>query len=103
MTFLNLSERDQLDITKLHASASDLYRARTWAEYLLKKKWYRKPWSGGATYGHQSAYITAIVVAYGRVFAPGRNGQKFPSKLIDYGAEDWALHERLLEMRNAVY
>jgi hypothetical protein len=103
MAYLNLSERDRLDITKLHASVSDLHNAQTWAKHLLKKKWYRRPWSRGATDSHQSAYITAIVVAYGRVFSTGRNGRKFPAKLIDYDSDDWELHERMLRMRHEIY
>lgn len=103
MTFLPISEPDRLSITKLHASASDMEVARTWAKHLVKKKWFRKPWSRGATYSHQSAYVTAIVVAYGRVFASGRGGVNFPKRLIDYDAAEWALHGRLLEMRHKVY
>lgn len=103
MAFLPISEHDRLTITKLHASASDLGTARTWAEHLLKKKWFRKSWSRGKTYGHQSAYVTALVVAYGRVFATGRGGFGFPKRLIDYNTDEWALHERLLETRNKVY
>ncbi len=103
MAFLEIDERDRLDMTKLHASISDLHKAVTWARHILKKKWYRGPWSRGQTYSHQSAYITSIVMAYGRVFSSGRNGRKFPERLIDYDDDDWALHQRLLEMRNAVY
>ncbi|KTT99045.1 hypothetical protein NS355_07855 [Sphingomonas yabuuchiae] len=103
MAFLEISERDRLDMTKLHASISDLSKAVTWAQHVMKKKWYRGPWSRGQTYSHQSAYITSIVMAYGRVFASGRNGRRFPEKLIQYDDSEWALHHRLLEMRNAVY
>ena len=103
MTFLPLSDRDRLVITKLHASGSDLAAASGWATHLLKKKWFRKPWSRGATYSHQSAYITAIVAAYGRVFASGRGGFGFPMRLIDYDGAEWALHKRLLEMRHKIY
>ena len=103
MAFLPISDRDRLTITKLHASASDLGSVRVWAEHLIKKKWFRKPWSRGATYIHQSAYVTALVSAYGRVFAGGRGGFGFPRRLIDYDTNEWALHERLLDMRNKVY
>ena len=103
MAFLEISGRDRLDLTMLHAAMSDLNQATIWAEHIMKKKWYRRPWSRGATYSHQSAYVTAIVMAYGRVFSKGRNGRRFPEKLIDYDADDRALHERLLDMRNAVY
>lgn len=103
MSFLPLSERDRLTITKLHASASDLTAASAWAAHLLKKKWFRKPWSRGATYSHQSAYITSIVVAYGRVFANGRGGFGFPVRIVDYDATELDLHKRLLDMRHKVY
>ncbi len=73
MAFLEISERDRLEMTKLHASISDLSKAVTWVKHVMKKKWYRGPWSRGQTYSHQSAYITSIVMAYGRVFLPEAN------------------------------
>lgn len=64
MSFLPIEERDQRLLTKLQASSSDLGFAQVcWAEHLLAKKWFRMPWSRGKIYTHQSAYVTAIVVA----------------------------------------
>lgn len=97
------STSDRLEITKLHASISDLRKAVTWARHILTKKWCRGRCSSGQTYSRQSTYVPSIVMAYGRVFASGRNGRKFPERLIEYDNDDRALHQRLLEMRNAVY
>lgn len=103
MSYLPIGERDQRLLTKLHASASDLSYARFWAEHLLAKKWFRMPWSRGKIYRHQSAYVTAIVVAYARVFAPGRGGYPFPQRLVKFDDDERQLHERLLGMRHKIY
>lgn len=103
MSYLQLGERDQRLLTKLHASASDLSHARFWAEHLLAKKWFRMPWSRGKIYAHQSAYVTAIVVAYARVFATGRGGYAFPQRLVKFDDDERLLHERLLGMRHKIY
>lgn len=103
MGVLKLSAIDQKNFTKLYASADDVSVARQWAQHLQKKKWYRRPWSWGKIYLHQSAYVTAIVVAYGRVFSVGRGGFNFPKRLVPYDAVEWDLHHRLLDMRDKVH
>lgn len=103
MAVVQLSVRDAQLFTRLYVAADDISVARQWAEHLKKKKWYRRPWSRGKIYLHQSAYVTAIVVAYGRVFAPGRNGLNFPKRLVPYDAAEKGLHERLLELRHKVH
>lgn len=103
MSYLSIGERDQRLLTKLHASASDLSYARFWAEHLLAKKWFRMPWSRGKIYRHQSAYVTAIVVAYARVFAHGRGGHSFPQRLVKFDDRERQLHDRLLGMRHKIY
>lgn len=100
---LELSDKDRRTFTKLYASADDIAVARRWAEHIQKKRWFRQPWSGGKIYLHQSAYVTALVVAYGRVFAVGRGGFDFPKRLIPYDAAERDLHERLIELRNKVH
>ena len=77
--------------------------AREWAQHIQKKRWFRHPWSRGKTYLHQSAYITALVVAYGRVFASGRSAYNFPKRLIRYDKVELELHNRLLELRHKVH
>jgi hypothetical protein len=103
MAIVQLGEREARLFTKLYVSANDISLARQWAEHLQKKKWYRRPWSRGKIYLHQSAYVTAIVVAYGRVFAPGRGQFNFPERLIPYDVAEWDLHKRLLELRHSVH
>ncbi|WEQ54782.1 hypothetical protein LV564_11460 [Komagataeibacter nataicola] len=95
---------DRQTVTKLVASASDIGFARDAAEHLLKKKWYnRMPWSRGKVYFHQSAYVTTLVVSYGRVFEVGKRGYNFPNKLLRYEADEKVLHTKLLSLRNKVH
>jgi len=103
MTLLTLRDADRRLFTKLYASADDLKMAREWAEHIQKRKLFRNPWSRGKVYLRQAAYVTALVVAYGRVFAVGRGGFKLPKRLIPYETEEWDLHRRLLELRNKVH
>ena len=100
---VKLSDNDRRAFTKLYASADDIVVARRWAEHIQKKNWFRQPWSRGTIYLHQSAYVTALVVAYGRVFEVGRGGFDFPKRLIPYDAAERDLHKRLLELRNKVH
>jgi hypothetical protein len=103
MTLLKLSEPDRKLYTKLYASADDLRLARQWAEHIQKKRYFLKPWARGKVYLRQSAYVTALVVAYGRVFASGRGGYKFPKRLMPYRDAEWNLHQRLLDLRHKVH
>jgi len=101
---LEMSVHDRQTVTKLVASATDIGFARDAAEHLLKKKWYdRMPWSRGKVYFHQSAYVTTLVVSYGRVFEVGKRGYNFPKKLLQYEAAEKALHAKLLNLRNKVH
>ena len=61
------------------------------------------PWSRGKIYFHQSAYVTTLVVSYGRVFEVGKRGYNFPRKLLKYEAAEKALHAKLLTLRNKVH
>src|SRR3546814_19279515 len=97
--FLELSKRDKLLIKKLHASGTDIKLARAYAEEIIKKNWFRPPWSRGKGYIHQGAYVTALVVSYGRPFAPGRGGFTFPRNVIPYGEDEFSLHDRSEERR----
>jgi hypothetical protein len=98
-----LSENDKLLVTKLHASGADIRQARAYAFEIMKKNWFRMPWSRGKGYFHQGAYVTALVVSYGRPFATGRGGYRFPSKLIPYSQQELELHQRLLKQRSKIY
>lgn len=101
---LEMSSHDRQTVTKLVASATDIGFARDAAEHLFKKKWYdRMPWSRGKIYFHQSAYVTTLVVSYGRVFEVGKRGYNFPKKLLQYEATEKALHVKLLTLRNKVH
>lgn len=99
-----LSNHEAKTFTRLHFAAEDLAHARMWARQLLDKNWVSKgPWSRGKGYLHQSAFVTAMIVAYGRVFSIGKSGMTFPKKLIPYDADEMSFHDFLLEMRNKTY
>ncbi|RYF39646.1 MAG: hypothetical protein EOO38_22990 [Cytophagaceae bacterium] len=100
---LALSEHDARLYKKLWASSRDITLAQQYAEHINKKGWYRQPWSKGAIYFQQSAYVTSMVVSYGRPFATGRNGVSFPGRLLGYTGADKALHEKMLTLRHEIY
>jgi hypothetical protein len=103
MHALPLSDTDRKLFKKLYASAQDIRMARHCAEHIEKKQLYRPPYARGKIYLNQGTYVTALVVAYGRVFAGGRGGYGFPKRLMPYDADELALHERLLLLRNKIY
>lgn len=100
---LALSEHDAQLYKKLWASARDIRLAQQYAEHIDKKDWYREPWSRGTGYFQQSAYVTSMVVSYGRPFITGRTGIAFPKRLVRYGPDDASLHRKLLTLRNEIY
>lgn len=88
----------------LHVAQQDLSQAAFFCDHLLHKGWTREPWEGTwQTYLHQSAYVTAMVVAYCRPFTVSKGWPKFPTRLVRLNPEEKALHDRLLDLRNEVY
>ena len=100
---LSLMDRDKRLYMKLYTSRSDIDFARDCAKHILKKGWFREPWSRGTIYFQQSVYVTSLAVSYSRPFAIGRNGHAFPNRLIPYTSEEGAFHNHLLDLRNKVH
>lgn len=88
----------------LHVALQDLRQAAFFADHLLTRGWHFEPWEAHwRTYNHQTAYMTAMVVAYCRPFTPSRGWPKFPAKLLRLDAAQKQMHARLLDLRNEVY
>ncbi len=88
----------------LHVAQQDLSQAAFFCNHLQQQGWTREPWEGTwQTYLHQSAYVTAMVVAYCRPFAVSKGWPKFPMRLVRLDTEGKAMHHRLLDLRHAVY
>lgn len=100
----DFTERDRSLYQRLYVAQDDLRQAAYFAEYLLKKGWHFQPWEKRwTTYMQQSAFTTALVVAYARPFTESRGWPKLPKRLVTYTAEQKMLHQRVLALRNEVY
>ena len=89
---------------KLDSAMDDLLLARSYGEYILKKNWKAKPWIRGSIYLQQSAFVSAMVVAYGRVFTRSIGWPSLPNYFMDiYDADEYSLHHRIIEKRNKLY
>lgn len=101
---LALNDRDKRLYTKLFVSGQDIGYARQCAVLLRKKGWHHRPWERrGSIYFQQSAFTTALVVAYARVFKESRGMTNFPERLLGYTAAEKQLHKRLITLRDEVY
>ncbi|WP_145927220.1 hypothetical protein [Jeongeupia sp. USM3] len=89
----------------LYVSQQDLSQAAFFAQHLLDKALHFEPWEARwQSYLHQGAYMTAMVVAYGRPFTESRGYPRFPAKLLqNLTPEEKDLHSSLLSLRNKIY
>ncbi len=88
----------------LHVAQLDLSQAAFFADHLITQGWHFETWeTNWRTYLHQSAYVTAMVVAYSRPFTESRGWPKFPTRLLQLDPDKKKLHKRLLDLRNQVY
>ncbi|MEJ2621750.1 MAG: hypothetical protein P8163_16280 [Candidatus Thiodiazotropha sp.] len=96
--------RDRALFDRLYVAQEDLRQAMSFASMILKKGWHFQPWEKRQTiYIQQSAYTTALVVAYSRPFTESRGWPKLPMRLMKYNEEQKQLHKRVLSLRNEVY
>ncbi len=99
-------EQDHSLYELLYVAQEDLDQASFYARHLLKKGWHFVLWESRrrwTTYMQQSAYTTALVVAYSRPFVESRGWPKFPRRLIQYSPNQKKLHESVLNLRHEVY
>jgi hypothetical protein len=100
---LALNDRDKRLYTKLFVSNSDIEYAQRCAGQLKKKGWHHRPWDRrGSVYFQQSAFTTALVVAYARVFKRSIGMTNFPQRLLGYSAAEKQLHSKLIALRDEV-
>ena len=88
-----------------YAGQQDLDQAAFYANHLQSKGWYLEPWEGSwQNYLHQAAYVTSMVICYGRPFTESRGWPKFPKRILRVLiTEQKQLHRHLLDLRNGVY
>jgi hypothetical protein len=95
---LKMKPKDAQHYQALYVAAYDLGAVRSYARYILKKGWHGWPvLRRGSVRVQQGAFTEALIVAYGRLWSPPvLNGFAWSD------AEDVALHERLMHLRNKV-
>lgn len=89
---------------KYYVARRDLGFARFCAETLLTRRLHHQPWEGSKStaYQEQSAFTSALVIAYTRPFKKS-NGWIFPFSLASADVSDTELHHRLIDLRDKVY
>jgi len=102
---MTTTDRDRRLHDRLYVSLKDIWFARQCAEVLVNKNWHKEPWEARQSgYMHQSAYTTALVIAYSRPFTKSDGWPAFPERLLrSYDTSDKFLHRRLLDLRDSVY
>ena len=92
-------------LQRLVVARHDLEQAAFYVDHLLKKEWHsetfqKRRWQ---TYMQQTAFCTALMVAYCRPYTQSHGWPKFPKELSPYSEQEWRLHKKLLSLRNEVY
>lgn len=101
---IELKNREEELYSRLYVSSCDLAFAEYCLGVLLKKGWHHKPWERrGNIYNQQSAFTSALVIAYARPFTKSKGWPHFPSELKDFDPKQKALHEHMIEMRHTIY
>lgn len=104
---LFLEPDDLNQYRKLHSASRDLYAAREFGGFIIKKGWKAKPWTRGHAYIQQAAFVTAMVASYGRAFNKSQGlgrWEKLPRDFLSiYDAEEQVLHLRTLAQRDKIY
>lgn len=98
------TEQNEALYTKLAASAEDLTLARRHTRNLLARQGDFGPIRDDNTdYWERVAFVTALVVSYGRVFSDSKGLPHFPIRLLQYTTREKDLHEELMLMRRTQY
>jgi len=101
---IRLQDGDAKLYSRLNVSSLDLDFAQYCVGVILKKGWHYQPWEKrGSIYLQQSAFTSALVVAYARPFAESRGWPKFPPELREFDSEENTLHDHMIKLRNMVY
>lgn len=101
---LFFSPEDYKAYGRLDIASRDLADASAYGAFILKKGWKAKPWSRGSTYLQQSAFMTGMIVSYGRAFTRSDGYGYLPSDMLGLFDEDEAaLHRSVMTQRHQVY
>jgi hypothetical protein len=97
---IHLRDDDKSRYSRLHISGLDLDFAQYYVGVILKKGWHYEPWEKrGTIYLQQSAFMSALVIAYARSIG----WPNFPPHLKEFSDQEKLLHKRMMELRNKVY
>lgn len=101
---LTFCEEDTKLYGRLDIAVRDLHEAREFGAFILKKGWKAKPWSRGTIYLQQSAFVTSMVISYGRAFTESRGwGYLSRSLMESFTNEEASLHEKTISDRKQLY
>lgn len=101
---LSFSDEDMKRYGRLDIAARDLHDAQAYGAFILKKGWKAKPWSRGSTYLQQSAFVTSMIVSYGRAFTKSLGGGFIPDSVrADFTTAEAELHEKIMAERHQLY
>lgn len=99
-----LSPEDEKVYGKLFASCNDLAFSRYCLGLITRKKWHHSPWEKrGTVYLQQSAFTSALVVSYGRVFTRSRGWRNLSVDLGHFDGQELACHDRIMQLRHSVF
>ncbi|MEN3165644.1 hypothetical protein WI697_26650 [Tistrella mobilis] len=101
---IDFSDEDMRLYRRLDVACGDLCDAMSFGAFILKKGWKAKPWSRGSTYLQQSAFVTSMIVSYGRAFSEGRGRGYLTEEMREsFDSDEVTLHQRLIKDRNKLY
>ncbi|WP_372053118.1 hypothetical protein P7L74_04285 (plasmid) [Tistrella mobilis] len=101
---IEFSDEDMRLYRRLDVACGDLCDAMSFGGFILKKGWKAKPWSRGSTYLQQSAFVTSMIVSYGRAFSKSYGWGFLPENMrVSFDPEEVILHQRLMDERNQLY
>lgn len=102
MTQLDRRQRNERAYGLLHVSEEDLRQAASYATYLLKKGWHSEETEvRKAAYLQQSAFTTALVMAYTRPFTQTRSGSTLNGRTRSgFTDEQKQLHRKMGALRD---
>src|SRR4051812_25471137 len=89
---------------RLYVSRVDLSSASYCLAIIIKKGWHFAPGERrGSIYEQQTAFTTALVVAYSRPFSNSHGWPKFPPALMRFDQGELDLHKSIIKRRNSIF
>ena len=88
---------------RLWTSRNDLEKAKSYTEYILRKRLHSGHIRTKGAYFQSGAFTTALVISYARTFIDPKGWQDKLLALSRPSAEQLKLHETLMSMRNELF